>query len=284
MQAIAYVNGRYEPIALAAVSILDRGYQFADSVYEVVLWEKYDWVDWDAHYERLLRSMSELGMHDLPSSAALRVIARNLLRANRINSRAMLYVQISRGVAPRNHLIPAGITPTLVMTITKLANTNLAKAVSVITLEEIRWARRDIKSTALLANVLARQSAEDQGAAEALFYNPQDERISEGSSSNVFIIDKKGALVSAPESREILGGITRKRVIASALALGFIVREQSFTRQMLYEAAEAFLTSSTKGILPIAKVDDVIIGTGLAGIKSQELAQFYWDHVWEQNL
>lgn len=282
MQSIAYVNGQYLPIDVAAVSILDRGYQFADSVYEVVLWEKYDWVDWDLHYKRLQRSVVELGIQKLPASQVLRVIAMHLLKVNKINTRAMLYLQFSRGAAARNHLIPKEINPTLVMTLTSLADKPVNQAVPVITLEEIRWARCDIKSTSLLANVLARQIAEEQGAAEALFYRLQDECISEGSSSNVFMFDRNDVLLTAPECREILGGVTRKRVISSALAMGLVVREQFFTRQMLYEAKEAFLTSSTKGILPISTVDGVSIGNGRPGVKSQELEQFYWDHIWEK--
>ena len=231
----AYVNGRYLPHARAAVHIDDRGYQFADGVYEVVPVYKGILVDEDPHLDRLERSLAELRIAMPMPRAALKLVSRELMRRNDLTY-GFLYMQVSRGVAPREHKFPEGTKPALVMTTRQTkphGEKMLSEGLKVITVPDIRWGRCDIKSTSLLPNVLAKQQAVEAGAFEAWQIDAQG-RITEGSSTNAWIVNAEGTVVTRDASHAILNGITR-------LALLEIIREDAGTK-IDAESAAALLT------------------------------------------
>jgi D-alanine transaminase len=266
MSRIAYVNGRYQAYGQAGVHIDDRGYQFADGVYEVMAVVDGRLPDEILHLSRLDRSLAELAIALPMSRPALRHVVRETIRRNRLRS-GIVYLQITRGVARRDHPFPPHAIPSLVVTARRLKGPPASvreAGVAVITLPDIRWKRRDIKSISLLPNVLAKQAAREQQAYEAWLVNEQG-TITEGSSTNAWIVSRDGWLITHPADHDILGGITRTRVLTAARQLGVVVQERPFTRDEALAAKEAFLTSTTSHVLPVVSIDGKPIGNGHPG-------------------
>lgn len=277
MSRIAYVNGRYEPHAAAMVSIEDRGFQFADGVYEVVAIVNGCAVDFLPHLDRLERSMSELRFPLPPARSALRVISQEVVKRNRVRD-GILYIQINRGHAPRNHPFPdTSVGCSVVMTARNGLGPSAQQRENGVRLavqDDQRWLRRDIKSVGLLANVLTKQAAKENGAFEALLINP-DGTVTEASAANIWLVDKDGTLVTRPLGPEILGGITRARVLSLAEASGYEVREATFTLEDIRTAKEVFLTGTTTFVLPVVQVDESVISNGYPGEVSRDLGSRY---------
>ncbi len=277
MSRIAYVNGQYVPLSEAGIHIEDRGYQFADGIYEVCLVIDGRYWDLDGHLARMERSLNELQI-DLPMHmSALKIAMRELLNRNRLRN-ALVYIQTTRGVAPRNHPFPDGkIAPALVMTAKRFdldqSDAKAAKGIGVITQPDIRWGRVDIKTVGLLPNVLAKQAANEVGAGEAWLI--RDGHVTEGSSSNAWIVDARGVLITHPKTNEILGGITRQTAMNCAQELQIKVEERPFTPQEALKASEAFLSSATGLIMPIVKIDGNPVGNGVPGPITLRLREAY---------
>jgi D-alanine transaminase len=278
MSRIAYVDGSYLPRARAAVSVEDRGYQFADGVYEVCEVKSGRLVDEQRHMARLDRSLRELGIVRPMSVAALSVVLHETVRRNRVRD-GIVYVQITRGVAPRDFPFPS---PTPQPTVVVLARNNdtarleqlAAEGVGVVTVPDIRWGRVDIKSVALLPNVLAKQTAREQGAREAWLVDGQG-RITEGASSNAWIIDRESTLITHPLGHDILPGITRSVVIEMLTAQGLRFEERAFTVEEAYAAREAFITSASQIVLPVVRIDGRPVGNGGPGLIATRLRRDY---------
>lgn len=277
MSRIAYVNGQYLPHRDASVHIEDRGYQFADGVYEVVTIVGSRMIDEEGHLDRLWRSLGELRIDAPMKREPLKMVMREVIRQNGIRD-GIIYLQVTRGVAPRDHPFPDDIQTSLVMTAKRLSMEKAAKkaqeGVSVITVPDIRWTRRDIKSVSLLPNVLAKQEAKENGAYEA-FQVDEDGMVTEGSSTNAWIVSKEGKIVTRPTSNSILAGITRASLIRELEKNGIELELRSFSVDELLSAREVFITSSTSYVLPVVKVDDQVIGNGHPGLISLKLRKIY---------
>ena len=277
MSGIAYVNGRYVPLEDAAVSIEDRGYQFADGIYEVCLFIGGGYWDYNGHLTRMERSLRELKMQMPMSRAALRVVMNEIVRRNRLTE-ALVYIQATRGVASRNHAFPPASTPmSLVITAKRFnvddSDMSAEKGIAVITQPDIRWGRVDIKTVSLLPNVLAKQAAVEAGCSEAWLV--RDGKVTEGSSTNAWIVDQDGSLITHPKSFEILGGITRETAMSCAEALQIKVIERPFSVDEAKKAAEAFVTSATNLVTPVIAIDGVPVGSGAPGPVARRLRDAY---------
>lgn len=280
MARYAYVNGRYVPHSQAAVHIEDRGYQFADGVYEVVPVFQGRMVDEDPHLDRLDFSLRELRIGWPVSRAVLKLILRELLRRNGVRD-GMLYLQVTRGVAPRDHKFPQAAKPALVVTTKKLKPTAPAmieQGVRVITIPDIRWKRCDIKSVSLLPNVLGKQQAVEAGAFEA-WQVDEEGFVTEGTSTNAWIVTRDGVLVTRNANQAILNGITRQAVIRLTNAAGTSFEERPFTLEEARQAREAFLTSSSGHVLPITRIDDTIVADGKPGPVTKRLREAYLEYI-----
>lgn len=267
MSRVAYVNGRYVPHADASVSVEDRGFQFADGIYEVIAVERGHFVDEIPHLDRWDRSLAALRLPPAMPRAAMRCVMAEMVRRNRVRD-GIVYMQLTRGRARRDAPFPRQGVPTLVMTCRRQAPPGEAQVqagTAVLSVPEIRWQRCDVKSVALLPNVLAKQRAREAGAYEAWFTRESDGVVTEGGSTNAFIIDGEGRLVTHPASNAILGGITRERVIGLARAAGMTVEERPFTLEEAKAAREAFITSTTIGVYPIVRIDDAPVANGQPG-------------------
>jgi D-alanine transaminase len=281
MSRIAYVNGRYLLHADAVVHVEDRGYQFADGVYEVIAVQWGRLVDEEPHLSRLGRSLSELRIPWPMSPRALRMVIAEVIRRNRILDGGLVYVQITRGVAPRSHAFPSGVASSLVVTARPLPpfDRNAArKGVAVITIPDIRWKRCDIKSVSLLPNVLGKQQAIDAGAFDAWMID-SDGAVTEGTASNAWIVSGAGELVTRQASSAILNGITRRAVLDIAADQGCRLVERPFTVAEAKSAAEAFLTSTTSVVKPVVRIDDKMIGDGEIGPLTERLLNLYAGHM-----
>jgi D-alanine transaminase len=281
MSRIAYVNGRYLPHAAACVHIEDRGYQFSDGVYEVCEVRAGRLVDERRHMQRLQRSLSELRIAMPMSPDALGVILRETVRRNRVRW-GIVYLQITRGVARRDHAFPpAGTVPSLVVTARNLDPANAekmaAEGVAVISVPDNRWERVDIKSVSLLPNVLAKQAAREQGAREAWFVD-RDGRVTEGSSSNAWIVTRDGKVVTRHADHAILSGITRAVVIDVLEEQGLKLEERAFTLEEAHAAREAFLTSASQIVLPVVRIDGRPVGNGAPGLIATALRRDFHSH------
>lgn len=268
MSRIAYVNGRYRPHRDALVHIEDRGFQFADGVYEVCEVSAGRLVDERRHMERLQRSLAELRIRLPMSLLALSVVLHETIRRNRVDG-GIVYLQITRGVARRDHAFPAPATPPSVVVTAKNLDPSRNAAIArdgmaVVTVPENRWARVDIKSVSLLPNVLAKQIAREQGAREAWFVD-DDGLVTEGSSSNAWIVTKDHKVVTRPADQAILRGISRMVVLDVVRAQGLVLEERPFTVAEAAAAAEAFVTSASQLVLPVVKIDGKPIGHGAPG-------------------
>ena len=278
MSRIAYVNGEYVPHGQAAVHIEDRGYQFADGVYEVVAVRNGALIDGDGHMKRLQYSLDELEIAMPMTPRALSVVMGETIRRNRIQN-GIVYLQVTRGVSPRNHQFPDFVQPALVITARRAPFPKQAAGVAggqVIAIPDIRWTRCDIKTVSLLPNVLAKQQAAEVGAAETWMVD-REGYVTEGSSTNAWIVDKDGNLVTRPKSHAILGGITRETLLKLARDNAIEVVERPFTLEEAKEAREAFISSTTNFVKPITKIDDRVIANGEPGEISQRLLGLYID-------
>ena len=278
MGRIAYVNGAFERHGDAMVHIEDRGYQLADAVYEV--WALFDGklADPEGHFARLERSLSELKI-DMPMSrAALTVVLREAVRRNRVKE-GLVYLQVSRGVAPRDHAFPADpVPPSVVITVKGVdraaTEAKAAKGVSVITTPENRWGRCDIKTVGLLPNALAKQAAREKGAAEAWFVDELG-FVTEGASSNAWIVDRDGTLRTRDTNANILRGVTRHTLLDLIREQGLKVDERPFTPAEAVEASEAFITGAGSLVLPVVAVDGKSVGDGKVGPVASRLRRLY---------
>lgn len=277
---ISYVNGRYIPHPYAKISIEDRGLQFSDGVYEVISWIKGQWIDMPWHLDRLEYSLNELRIPMPIGRRALEQICDRLIAKNRIKTAAYLYLQINRGEAPRNHAFPEICKPSIMMTVKRFSPPPLEQACKktfkIHTLKESRWARPDIKSVSLLANILAKQEAYQHQAEECWFIK-EEGQVSEGSSSNAWIINDQNQIITHPARKGfILNGITRKRIFALAEKQGLTLIERPFTLIEAKKAKEAFISSSTSLIKPVGMIDDTVITDGNVGqITASIIGDFY---------
>lgn len=280
MSRIAYVNGQYVPYAQAGVHVEDRGFQFADGVYEVVAITDGGFVDLEGHLVRLERSLDELRIERPMTRAALSVVLRETVRRNRVRN-GSIYLQITRGAAKREFAFPAGIAPTVVAIARHLdwnkAAANAARGVPAITQPDIRWGRCDIKTVGLLPAALAKQAAKEAGAYEAWLV---DEKgfVTEGSSSNAWIVTKDNVLVTRAPSTEILSGITRAAVLELARREGLKVEFRAFTVAEALAAKEAFVSSATSYVIPVVTLDGKPIGNGGPGVVASKLRSLYEAH------
>lgn len=278
MARYAYVNGRYVPHGDAAVHIEDRGYQFADGVYEVVTVLNGRMVDEAGHMARLERSLRELRIAMPTSAQIIAMIARELVAKNGLKD-GLVYMQVTRGVAPRNHAFPKNVAPALVMTTKRIkfvGQKKFTEGVPVISVPDIRWGRRDIKTTSLLPNCLAKQAAEEAGAYEAWLV--EDGFVTEGSSSNAWIITKDNVLVTRAPAHEILNGITRQTILKLAAEEGIKFEERPFSMEEAYNAKEAFVSSATSFVTPVVSIDGKPVGNGGVGTLASKLLDAYRDY------
>ena len=268
MSRIVYVNGRYVPYADATVHVEDRGFQFADGVYEVCEARDGRIIDEQRHLARLARSLRELDMYAPMNDACLRVVIGEVLRRNRVRN-GLVYLQVTRGVARRDFLFPDPVVPPTLVVTAKSVNPDLGQGVAergitVITVPESRWDRVDIKTTGLLPNVLAKMQAKSTGAREAWFVD-RDGFITEGGSSNAWIVSQDGVLITRPAETGILRGVTRTTLFDLAREEGVGIEERGFTVSEAKAAREAFITSATTIVTPVIQIDSTLIGGGKPG-------------------
>jgi len=280
MPRIAYVNGRYVPHGQAMVHIEDRGYQFADGVYEVCEVRHGLIVDLTRHLDRLNRSLSELRIGWPMNRSALVLVIRETLRRNHVRN-GLFYLQVTRGVARRDHAFPAAGTPASVVVTAKrtdpavIAGKN-ANGIKAITLPDNRWDRVDIKSVGLLPNVLARQQAKEAGAQEAIYVDGNG-MVTEGAATNVWMVDGQGILITRPAEHGILRGITRTTLMDVAARLGIRVEERHFSVADMLAAREVFITAATSICFPVVSIDGTPIANGHPGSVSQKIREAFFD-------
>ena len=280
MSRIAYVNGRYVAHRDARVHIEDRGYQFSDGVYEVFEVCSGRIVEETRHLARLSRSLAELAIAEPMPHAALKIVLRETLRRNRVRD-GVLYLQVTRGVARRDHVFPDPAPPPAVVVTARPSDpargeAAAAEGIAVITLPDERWARVDIKSIGLLPNVLAKQRARAAGAREAWLVD-RDGFVTEGGSSNAWIVTVDGVLVTHPSASGILRGITRAAIFDLAAAEGLAVAERQFTVAEAKAAREAFVTAASTLVMPVVRIDGVAVGSGRPGALARHLRARFHD-------
>ncbi len=280
MPRLAYVDGRTVPLADAAVGVEDRGLQFADSVYEVVAVLNGRLLDWPGHVARLAANLAALGIRAPMADAALVLVARRLIAANRA-AEALLYLQVTRGAAKRDHAFGA-MRPSLVMTVRPFDFAQRVaqqrRGVGVMTVPDARWGRCDLKTTGLLANVLAKQTARAGGAFEAWLVGDGGV-VAEGASTNAWIVAADGTLVTPPLTTRVLPGIMRGAVLEAASAAGLAVAERPFTVAEAHGAREALITSTTVPVLPVVQIDGAAVGNGRPGPVTATLAAAVWARI-----
>ncbi|HZB38339.1 MAG TPA: D-amino-acid transaminase [Beijerinckiaceae bacterium] len=275
MSSIVFVNGSFLPFEEASIPIMDRGFLFADGIYEVSAVLNSRLVDNDAHLARLDRSLDQIRIANPYTAQEWTRLEEELVRRNGLVE-GVVYMEVTRGAAERDFAFPKDAKPTVVM-FTQVKNITRAPAaetgVAVVTVEDLRWKRRDIKSVALLAQVLAKQAAAEAGVFEA--WMVEDGHVTEGSSSTAFIITRDGRIVTRPLSNAILPGITRQSVMRLAQEHGLKVEERLFTIEEAHAAAEAFLTSASSFVMPVVEIDGKPVGNGRPGALTRRLRQLY---------
>jgi D-alanine transaminase len=279
MSRIAYVSGAYVPHRRAAVHIEDRGYQFADGVYEVIAVRDGKLLDEEPHLQRLHRSLDELRIPLPIGDAALGIVLREIMRRNGVET-GIVYLQITRGVAPRDHAFPKSARPTLVVTSKSSRRPDRRMSedgIGVITISDIRWKRCDIKSIALIPNVLGKQKAREAGVFEA-WQIDSERRITEGTSTNAWIVTDDATVVTRAPDNAILNGVTRLAVLDIIAREGYRLDERSFTVEEAKVAREAFLTSTTSDVLPVVRIDGAPVRDGKPGPLSRKLRAAYLAH------
>mgnify|MGYP002780486954 CR=1 FL=1 len=282
MSRIAYVNGRYLDQRLAEVNIEDRGYQFGDGIYEVVHLHAGRFIDEDRHLDRLERSLREIRLPMPMARAALRHVLAEVARRNRVTE-GLLYMQVTRGVARRDHAFPAKpVPPALVVTVKRIPpypTDAESWAGACITHPDLRWARRDIKSVNLLPNCLARQAAREQGAMEAILYDEATGMVTEGAATTFWIVDERGVIRTRHLDHVILPGCTRGALLAELQAAGIAFEERDFSLDEMRRAREAFITSATSFVKPITRIDGQPVGDGRVGPVTRRLFDLFARHV-----
>ena len=279
MSRIAYVNGRYVPHARACVHIEDRGYQFADGVYEVCEVRAGKLIDERRHMERLVRSLGELKIAMPMTLKSLGIVLRETIARNRVRD-GLVYLQITRGVARRDFVFPAEGTKPSIVVIARAKDRSKTESIAqagiaVVTTSDNRWDRVDIKTVGLLPNALASQYAKEQGASEAWLID-RDGFVTEGSHSNAWMVTTDRKIVTRPAEHGILRGITRAVIFEVAKKLGHHIEERPFTLKEALVAREAFNTSATQIVMPVIKIDGMTIGNGKPGEVATALrARFY---------
>lgn len=274
---IAYVNGRYLPLAEASLPIMDRGFLFGDGIYEVtaVLGDRF--IDNEPHLARLDRSLKAIGIRNPHTTAEWTAIQRELVQRNAMEQ-GTVYIEVTRGTYEREFACPEDIAPNVVM-FTQAKNLRInpqaETGVAVITVEDLRWARRDIKSVALLAQVLAKFEAKRAGVAEAVML--EDGVVTEGASSTFFILSAAGQLVTRPLSNSVLPGVTRASLMRLARETGLAIEERAFTRDEMLAAREVFYTSASSFVMPVVTVDGRTIADGQPGAITRKLRAIYLD-------
>ena len=278
MDPIAYLNCAFVPLSEAKVSVLDRGFLFADGIYEVSAVLDGKLVDNDSHLARLERSVGEIKLALPETIARIKDIQHELIARNQLEH-GLVYIQVTRGAdVGRDFAFPKGVKPTLMMftSVKDIVNAASAKTgIGVITVPDIRWERRDIKSVALLAQVLAKQAAAEAGAGEAWMI--EDGKVTEGGSSSVFILTKDDVLVTRENSSAILPGCTRKAVVKLAEERQLRVEERAFTVEEALKAKEAFITSASSFVQPVVKIDGKTVADGKPGPMATRLREIYID-------
>lgn len=281
MAHVAYVNGRYLPLASASVHIEDRGFQFADGVYEVIGIHRGRLLDEAAHLQRLDRSLSALRIAWPMPQSSLCVVIREVMRRNRLKASGIIYLQVTRGSAPRAHAFPGRARSSLVMTGRAILPFDAERArqgVAVVTLPDLRWRRCDIKSVSLLPNVLGKQQAVEAGAYEAWMVDDAGD-VTEGTSSNAWIVTRSGELITRQTGSAILNGITRQVVERLASEQGVKVVKRPFSLGEAWTAAEAFITSTTAFIKPVIRIDGRTIGDGRIGPVTAKMLGYFIDAI-----
>ena len=277
MANISYIDGLYLDIVDAKISINDRGYHFGDAVYEVILYNNGKFYDYDGHITRLYNSLKLININFHLSKQQLKIIIKNLFKLNRVNF-GSIYIQVSRGVAERNHsYFRLNSKPILTMIVSKKKN-NISdgiKGVKAITIFDNRWSRPDIKTTQLLPNVLAKTYANKNNAYEGIFIDHEG-FVTEGSSSNIWIINKNNEILTREIDGKILSGITRKTIAQFAKNNNFKMLEKKFTKDEMLMSKEVFLTSASSFVTPIIEIDNIKIGNGIIGKTSIELRNLYF--------
>ena len=278
MTRISYVNGQFLDHGKASVPIEDRGLQFADGVYEVVAFFNRRLLDFGPHMKRLKRSLSELSMSCPLAESDLKTVMERLVAENEVTE-GIVYLQITRGVAPRDHAFPdPPVTPTVIATVAPLDMAAIAErhknGVKIILVNENRWTRPDIKSTSLLGNVLAKEAAHQADAYEAVYVD-REGNVTEGTSSNIWLIDENDILITRKTDGAILSGITR----GSVMGLVSGVEERAFSRGELVAAKEVVITSTTSLVMPVVRVDDAVIGDGKPGPVTRGMQKAYWGYI-----
>lgn len=278
MSRYIYVNGTYHPYHEAKLHVEDRATLFADAVYEVIEIKAGKRIDESAHLKRLAHSLNEVQIKPHFSINALPTIISEMVQRNRVRD-GYVYIQISRGIAPRDFIFPAKTTPTSLTIWARRKDRNKAEAkasvgIKVILHPDIRWKRPDIKTTSLIASVLARQTAIEHGAEEAWLYNESDE-ITEGAASNAWIITEKSELITHPADQQILKGITREGVMRAAKAVNLTYKERSFTKDEAKNAKEAFISAATNLVMPVIQINESPIGNGKPGPITRKLRQIF---------
>ncbi len=280
MSRVAYVNGQYMPHHDAAVHIEDRGYQFADGVYEVFAMHHGRIIGEQGHMDRLEHSLKELRIAWPVFRRALGIIIREVARRNRVRD-GFIYLQITRGVAPRAHQFPKDVDSSLVLTARRAPPLNkeeLRQGVGVITIPDIRWKRHDIKSIALLPNILGKQQAHEADAYEAWMVNDEG-MVTEGTLSNAWIVTQDGKLVTHDASHAILNGITRLMVLEAAAEAGVEFSERPFSVDEALRAKEAFVTSSNSHVKAVTSIDGKPVGNGHVGELTSRVLDLYVDFI-----
>ncbi|NVJ93477.1 MAG: D-amino-acid transaminase [Methylocystaceae bacterium] len=271
-----YLNGYFVEEDKANISIFDRGFLFADAIYEVTAVIDAKFIDFKGHMARLHRSLNELGLQSPCSDDEILDIHRALVERNNLTE-GLVYMQITRGAADRDFIFPPKDTPPTIVMFTQekklVSPPVLQRGMKIATIEDLRWARRDIKTVQLLYPSMAKMAAREKGADDAWFI--EDGFITEGTSNNAFIITQDGTLVTRHLSNSILHGITRDSVLKTTNDLNITVEERAFTVEEVKSAAEAFLTSASQPIVPVVEIDGCVIGTGEPGLKTMQLREAY---------
>jgi D-alanine transaminase len=278
LDSIAYINGAFVPLSEAKVSVLDRGFLFADGIYEVSAVLEGRLIDNESHLARLERSVGEIRLPLPESIARIKEIQHELIIRNQLKD-GLVYIQVTRGAdVGRDFAFPKGIKPTLMMftSVKDIVNAVSAKTgIGVITVPDIRWSRRDIKSVALLAQVLAKQAAAEAGCGEAWMI--EDGKVTEGGSSSAFILTKDDVLITRENSSAILPGCTRKAVVKLAEERQLRVEERAFTVEEALKAKEAFITSASSFVQSVVKIDGQAVADGKPGPMATRLREIYID-------
>lgn len=277
MPNLSYIDGNYYNYYDSKIHINDRGYHFGDAVYEVILYNQGVFYDFDEHINRLFRSLHSIDIQFSITNKTIELIVKNLIRLNKI-SFGSVYIQVSRGIADRNHTFNnLNIKPILTIITSKKHNNinNDIIGVKAITVRDNRWARPDIKTTQLLPNVLAKTKANKQGAYESIFIDDEG-YVTEGSSSNIWIINKDNEIITRSIDGKILSGITRKTIAKFSKLNDLTVIENKFSKDEMLNAKEVFLTSASSFVTPITEIDNVKINEGVVGEMSIKLKKLYF--------